>query len=212
MCKTKRFIIGIWIIIALALVLNSCSSIKTEDSISEYESSIILERLKNDSILRYSKDSPIPTDKLENFKGLKWFSINEEFRVVSYLKRADNQPDFEMKTTTARLPVYRKYGDLFFRFDTISFSLEIYQNVDLILREGYEDYLFLPFTDETSGDESYGGGRYIDLRTTEGDSMIVDFNRAYNPYCNYNDKYSCPVPPPGNHIPFRVMAGEQDFH
>ena len=75
----------------------------------------------------------------------------------------------------------------------------------------YEDYLFLPFTDKTNGDSSYGGGRYLDLKLPEGDSIIIDFNQAYNPYCAYNDKYSCPVPPKSNNLDIEVLAGVKTF-
>jgi uncharacterized protein (DUF1684 family) len=77
--------------------------------------------------------------------------------------------------------------------------------------EGLEDYLFLPFLDDTNGETTYGGGRYIDLRIPKGDSMEIDFNRAYNPYCVYNDKYSCPIVPRDNYIDLKVEAGLKMF-
>ena len=77
--------------------------------------------------------------------------------------------------------------------------------------EGFEDYLFLPFLDDTNGEESYGGGRYIDLKIPEGDQMTIDFNTAYNPYCAYDAKYSCPIVPRENYMDVEVRAGVKAF-
>ena len=76
---------------------------------------------------------------------------------------------------------------------------------------GEADYLFLPFTDLTSGVDTYGGGRYIDQKIPEGNSIIIDFNQSYNPYCAYNPRYSCPIPPPENDLLIEIMAGVKDF-
>ena len=89
--------------------------------------------------------------------------------------------------------------------------MNVYQNQELIKQEGFENYLFLPFSDETNGIESYGGGRYIDLRIPESNKLIIDFNSAYNPYCAYNDKYSCPIVPRENYLRTRIEAGVKKF-
>jgi uncharacterized protein (DUF1684 family) len=79
------------------------------------------------------------------------------------------------------------------------------------LEEAYVDYLFLPFSDATNGNETYSGGRYIDLRIPTSDSVLIDFNKAYNPYCAYNPKYSCPIVPKQNRLPIPVRAGVKAF-
>jgi uncharacterized protein (DUF1684 family) len=91
------------------------------------------------------------------------------------------------------------------------YQLEVYQNKELMLQEEHKDYLFLPFTDKTNGEETYSGGRYIDLAIPEGDSITIDFNKAYNPYCAYNKKYSCPIVPNVNAMDTKVLAGVMDF-
>lgn len=116
-----------------------------------------------------------------------------------------------MKTTTSRLPIYKEYGKLHFKLNNKSFTLHVYQNEDLVKKKGYEDYLFIPFTDLTSGEESYGGGRYLDMRIGDLTNPYIDFNLSYNPYCAYNSKYSCPIPPKENFINFRIEAGVKDF-
>ena len=155
--------------------------------------------------------SPLKEKDRKQFKGLDFFSFDSTYVVRAQFKRTPNEDPFKMKTTTERLPIYVKYGELLFHLKGEDFKLNIYQNQGLIEQEGYEDYLFLPFLDETNGLESYGGGRYIDARIPEGDTMIIDFNQAYNPYCAYNDKYSCPIVPRENYLRTRIEAGVKAF-
>ena len=118
---------------------------------------------------------------------------------------------FKMKTTTERRPDYVKYGEVYFSLLGKQFKLNIYQNIQLVQKPGFEKHLFLPFTDLTNGDETYGGGRYIDLQIPDGDFIMIDFNQCYNPYCAYNHRYSCPVPPKENNMDVLVKAGVKAF-
>nr|WP_298345481.1 DUF1684 domain-containing protein [uncultured Algibacter sp.] len=155
--------------------------------------------------------SPLKEKDRKNFESLDFFKFDSAYVVIANFKRTPNEKPFKMKTTTARRPIYVKYGELTFNLKGESFKLNIYQNQGLIEKEGYENYLFLPFLDETNGLESYGGGRYIDARIPEGSTMIIDFNKAYNPYCAYNDKYSCPIVPRKNYLKTRIEAGVKAF-
>jgi len=158
------------------------------------------------------EESPLKEEDLANFKSLDFFPLDSTFIVDAKLTlHKDSQP-FAMKTTTDRLPIYKVYATATFELKGKTYSLEIYQNEKLVLTPEYEDYLFMPFTDATNGDGSYGGGRYIDLKLPEGDSIIIDFNQAYNPYCAYNEKYSCPIPPKNNNLDLKVLAGVKVFH
>lgn len=145
----------------------------------------------------------------DQFKGLDFYPVDLNFRVKAMLKRTPNEKPFLMPTTTERLPLYVKYATVHFSIQERDFVLDLFQNLEP--KEGYEDYLFLPFTDLTSGNGSYGGGRYIDLLKTESDTIILDFNKAYNPYCTYNPNYSCPIPPAQNDLKIRIEAGVKDF-
>ncbi len=156
-------------------------------------------------------ESPLKDKDRKHFTGLDFFKIDSSYVVTANFKRTPNEASFKMKTTTSRLPEYVKYGELSFTLKGKELKLDIYQNLELIEDEGYEDYLFLPFLDETNGIETYGGGRYIDARIPEGDTMTINFNEAYNPYCAYNDKYSCPVVPRQNYLRVRVEAGVKAF-
>lgn len=154
-----------------------------------------------------NEDSPLTEEDLASFTKLEFFPIDTAYRVTANLKLHKDSKPFKMATTTDRLPVYKLYATATFTIKGKDFQLEIYQNEKLTLSADYEDHLFLPFTDKTNGDTSYGGGRYIDLNIPEGDQIIIDFNQAYNPYCAYNDKYSCPVPPEVNHLDTEIKAG-----
>ena len=112
-----------------------------------------------------------------------------------------------MKTTTNRLPKYEVYGIASFELNGNGYQLNIYQSHRLRETDEYKNYLFLPFNDLTNGDETYGGGRFIDLEIPDNDSIIIDFNKAYNPYCAYNPKYSCPIPPEENDLDVHISAG-----
>ena len=157
------------------------------------------------------EESPLTQEDLASFESLEFFPIDSNFRVTASLTLHKDSKPFKMQTTTDRLPVYKLYATANFQLKGKDFSLEIYQNDKLLLTPDYEDYLFLPFTDLTNDESSYGGGRYIDLRLPEGNSIVIDFNQSYNPYCAYNGKYSCPVPPKSNHLNTKIMAGVKAF-
>ncbi|MCC6410341.1 MAG: DUF1684 domain-containing protein [Saprospiraceae bacterium] len=124
---------------------------------------------------------------------------------------------FNMPTYSGHSAQYQHFGTLYFQKDGKEHSLRLYQNLKLINKPGYEDYLFAPFKDHTNGETTYGGGRYMDMRMgnveVEGKIvyMALDFNRAYNPWCAYSDGYRCPIPPTENHLEFEVPAGEKMF-
>lgn len=158
-----------------------------------------------------ASESPLTEEDRKEFEGLDFFKYDSTYVVEALFTRTENEAPFKMKTTTDRLPVYVKYGILEFFIKDEIFQLNVYQNQDLIKQEDYEDYLFLPFSDETNGIESYGGGRYIDLRIPKDNTVVIDFNSAYNPYCAYNHKYSCPIVPRENYLKTRIEAGVKKF-
>ena len=155
--------------------------------------------------------SPLNEKDRKTFVGLEFFAFDSTYVVTATLTRTPDEKPFKMKTTTDRLPNYVKYGVIEFQLKGKTNQLNIYQNLDLLNKEGYEDYLFLPFLDNTNGDTSYGGGRYVESSIPEGDKITIDFNKAYNPYCVYNDKYSCPIVPRVNYLPLLVEAGVKIF-
>ena len=159
-----------------------------------------------------AKTSPLTAEDLAVFKTLDFYPANETFFVVAKLVRTQKEQPFEMETSTDRKPLYVKYGELYFTISGRDFKLNVYKNIELSKKKEYKDYLFLPFSDLTSGAESYIGGKYIDLRIPKGNTIVFDFNRSYNPYCAYNSKYSCPKVPLENDLDIEIKAGVKKFH
>ena len=151
-------------------------------------------------------------EDLKVFTSLDFYPISEKFIVEAQFVKASKQKVFKMKTTGTRTPEYLKYGELHFKLDDKEYKLNVYQNIELTKKEGYADYLFLPFSDLSCGKESYIGGRYIDMRIPKGNTVLIDFNKAYNPYCAYNHKYSCPIVPLDNNLETEILAGVKKFH
>lgn len=159
-----------------------------------------------------AKTSPLTGEDLASFKSLDFYPINEKFFVNAKFIRTEDEKPFEMKTSTDRKPIYIKYGEAHFLIDGKSFHLNIYRNIELSKKEEYKDYLFLPFSDLTCGKQSYIGGKYIDLKIPQGNTIVIDFNRSYNPYCAYNHKYSCPKVPLENTLNIAIKAGVMKYH
>ena len=158
-----------------------------------------------------SDKSPLTPKERKKFEGLNYYPIDLSYKVKAKIVRIERPVLFKMKTTTTRLPNYQKYADATFTLQGNEYTLEVYQSIDLMNNPQYKDYLFIPFTDETNGTETYHVGRYLDVRIPEGDVVDIDFNVCYNPYCSYSSNYSCPIPPAANHLPIAVKAGEKMY-
>ena len=171
-------------------------------------------KFQNDLNAEYAtaKTSPLLPADLAAFKSLDFYPANETFYVIAKFLQAQNEKPFEMKTTTDRKPMYVKYGEVYFTINGSAYKLNVYQNIDLSKQKKYKNHLFLPFSDLTSGKESYIGGKYIDLEMPKGNTIAIDFNTSYNPYCAYNYKYSCPIVPLENDLNIEIKAGVKKFH
>lgn len=146
-----------------------------------------------------------------SFKGLEFYTASSKYYIKARFKRTPNEIPFLMKTSTDRLPEYVKYGEAHFEMENKKIVLNIYQNIKYSKIDEFKNDLFLPFTDFTSGDGSYGGGRYIDLKIPNDGFIVIDFNKSYNPYCAYSQRFSCPIPPEENDISIRIEAGIKNF-
>ena len=193
------------VLFSLLLILNCESKKRYDKNLTPFQKEIN-EFFKDASI------SPLKEKDLKTFRGLDFFVFDSSYVVNAALTRTPDEKSFKMKTTTDRLPEYIKYGTVTFDLFGKSYSLNIYKNLEDINKQGYRDYLFLPFLDDTNGFESYGGGRYIDLDIPKGSNLIIDFNSAYNPYCVYDEKYSCPIVPRDNYLPLEINAGVKNFN
>lgn len=214
--KLKEFVFFLFAI----LLLTACKQKKKyHDEIEKEIASIQTDGTRE--ILKFQMDlneefknpetSPLPDKYRKDFETLDFFPPDTSYVIEATLVRTPDAIPFMMPTTTGRKSEEVVYGILHFILNGKERQLEVYQNQELLNEEGYEDYLFLPFTDLTNAEETYGGGRYIDLKVPKTDKITIDFNRAYNPYCAYNKKYSCPLVPSVNHLDTKVLAGVKDY-
>ncbi len=179
----------------------------------EYTEFIKLHRTALNSEFKDIKTSPLPQEEIASFEKLDYYEINSNYNIEAELIVNDKPEEFGMKTTTARRPIYVKYGIAKFNLNGKEHRINIYRNVKFSREEEYKNHLFMLFTDNTSGTSSYGGGRYIDLQIPKGnEKLLIDFNLSYNPYCAYNKKYSCPIPSEEDYINTEIKAGVKKWH
>lgn len=144
---------------------------------------------------------------------LDFYAPDPAWRIPAHFTISRDTQPFDLLTYSGVKRVYRNYGTLQFDVAGQAYALHLYQNLSLMKDSTYRDYLFLPFKDLSNGEVSYGGGRYLDFRTGDihDGVLLLDFNKAYNPYCAYSDGYNCPIPPRENHLNLIVTAGEKVF-
>ncbi len=146
-------------------------------------------------------------------KLLQFYPVNKQNRIIALFEKKDNTAWFWMPASGNSKQQYRVYGVFAFSIHDTAVQLVVYQSKMLLTMKDYSDYLFVPFTDNTSGFETYGGGRYIDLKMDDikDGHCILDFNKAYNPYCAYGSGFNCPIPPKENDLKVSITAGEKNY-
>jgi hypothetical protein len=160
-------------------------------------------RKDKDQFFKDDRQSPLTKEQKTEFAGLNYFPENPALRLELPLERLAQPEPVILQTSTGDEQDYQHVGQIRFTVDGQGATLQIYEN----------DYgFFLPFADATAPDESYGAGRYIEPHDLGGGRLSVDFNLAYNPYCAYNEHWSCPLPPFANRLNVRIAAGEKKFH
>lgn len=205
--KAKNIIlIGVVAVIATAIIYMFMGS---QDQ-SAYGDQIEKDREERDNFMKSSVESPFKQEP-EKYQGLKYYPTNIKYKLTATLElvKANDRQPVVLSTSDGKEQRYLPYA-------YASFDLDGYNNTLLILEhmEGPErGSLFLAFGDETSAEETYGAGRYLDVIKTPGNNSItLDFNKAYNPYCAYNDSFSCPFPPAENLLHVAIRAGEKSYH
>jgi len=138
---------------------------------------------------------------------LIYYSPDPTYRVKARLDRYDRPEPTMVVTSKGTKQAYMKHGTFTFQLQGAKLRLFVYKSAE----DPFARSLFIPFSDETSGSETYKAGRYLDLEEQGGDDYELDFNLAYNPYCAYNDQYSCPIPPRENKLPIKILAGEKNY-
>ena len=195
----------------LIVAQDNCPDFKNKNQeVKKYEACIAKHREKYKLEFAESNRSPV---KKEDIKYINHFPANHSWWLKAEYTLTPSSKVIEFSTSSGDKKAYKQYAVLKFEYQGQLFTLSVYQSQGLMNNPKYKNYLFMPFTDLTNGDKSYGGGRYIDLDLNDfkGGYILVDFNKCYNPYCAYANGFSCPIPPKENRLQIAVNAGEMDF-
>jgi hypothetical protein len=199
----------LWVVLSAILSISlatACGTSKPAElpAASDYVSVVHAERLRKDEAFRRQVDEPIPRAAQQSFLPLKYFPIDQAYAVTASFTPAAARTPVQMPTSTGKLRDMQQVGTLAFTLKGQLLSLGAFVEAGTS-----PDRLFVPFTDLTSGTETYAAGRYLELDRTPSGIYTIDFNRAFHPYCYYNENYDCPYPPPSNRLPVPVRAGEK---
>lgn len=160
------------------------------------------QRNMKDQFFALDPHSPLTPEQKENFQNLNYFDEDPNLRLEIAIDPFDEQVQLQMQTSTGDVQTYTRYGRFAFNVNGEQAELTIYASA-----HGY----FLPFVDSQAGVETYGAGRYLDPPKLPNGKFLIDFNDAYNPYCAYNELWSCPIPPSENRLALAIRAGEKNF-
>ena len=160
-------------------------------------------RTSKDDFFASHPQSPLTYEQKQDFHGLSYFDENPDLNLEVEVEKFSDQKEIVIQTSTGQTQTYIRYGKFEFTVDGQQAELTLYSN---------EHGFFLPFVDSLAGKETYPAGRYLEPDPLPGDRFIIDFNMAYNPYCAYNEMWSCPLTPPENRLKVPIRAGEKIFH
>lgn len=196
----KKWILpGVLLIVVISVLYN----FKGSDDPESYREEITELREETDRFMRYAEDSPFHDSEIP-FNGLSFFEPNLAYKITARFTEIDSPSILTLPTNDNKFQEFLTYG-------YASFSLNDTIQKVLILENVEEEKLFLPFGDATSARETYGAGRYLDIKHNGGRSIVLDFNKAYNPYCAYIESFSCPLPPRENLLTVAIQAGEKEY-
>lgn len=176
--------------------------------ISEWKERLGRHREKKDCFFAESSKSPIPSQEREDFEGLDYYPLDPSYHFELELHKHEEREKLKIEVTGGGEQEYLRWGEFRFEIEGKEQTVQAYKS------NPEEKELFIPFRDATSGKETYGAGRYLDLgedNRLEGGKWILDFNKAYNPWCAYSSDYGCPVTPPENWLEVPIRAGEKIY-
>ena len=204
--KFSRIIIAV---IMLAIAGIGFYSLSSGSNDEDYKSSVLEERKQKDDFMKTSKESPFAEDR-NSFTGLKYFDPDVKYRIKAKLQPIESKKVVLLPTSSGNESQYLEYAWAEFELDDTKNKLLLLEVMAMGPTRGT---LFLAFADETSTKETYGSGRYLEVKKVPGASTVeLDFNKAYNPYCAYAEKYECPFPPRENILKVTIRAGEKNYH
>jgi uncharacterized protein len=169
-------------------------------------------RQEKDRFFATSHQSPIPHEQRHSgFDGLSYYPPDEAFRVIAEIVPFEHPDVVQMATSTGDIRPQSRYAEIRFRIGDQNLRLVGFTDPDV----SHTHELFVPFRDATSGHDTYGAGRYLEIvlehHADGAHTATIDFNLAYNPYCAYSPYYSCPIPPAENTLPVAITAGERNY-
>ncbi|PSL04880.1 DUF1684 domain-containing protein [Cecembia rubra] len=203
MQKRNILIIGILLVIGLAIMY----TLTATDNEDVYVENIQKERDRQYKFLRFNIESPLEEAQRKELKELDYYPIDINYRVRAKMVPVEDRKMIELPMTDGSVEKYLKHSFAEFELNGQKQRLLLLQAA----KESDKRVFFLAFADGTSGEETYGGGRYINLRQDGKNSISIDFNLAYNPYCAYNPDFACPLPPKENILEIAIRAGEKDY-
>lgn len=194
-------------IVGFIILLMACLGVSAQE---DFRHKIAKERESYKQAL--ITDEYAPLDSID-LKDLRFYMPDSNYKILAKLIFIHDDAPFVIPTYSGKEKKFQKVALLKFRLNGQEATLLLFKNLALAADPQFADYLFLPFTDPTNDDETYGGGRYLDLKRSDikGDELTLDFNMAYNPYCAYSDGYNCPIPPSENALEIPIKAGEKRF-
>ena len=169
-----------------------------------YEGDLLAFRAEKDRFFGEHPHSPLTEEQRRAFRGLRYYAPDPALALYVQPERFEEPEPVEMQTSTGETATYLRWSRFNFEVDGEQAELTLYRN------PATGDY-FLPFQDANAGGETYGAGRYLEPQELPQGAVMADFNYAYNPYCAYNDAWSCPLPPPENRLRVAIRAGEMSF-
>lgn len=187
--------------LVVVLILVGCGD---SGSSTNYKQEVLQERVQRDMEMR-EKESVLPPRRRSTFQGLDYYPVDSTYRFVVPLRENAVADTVMLAENTGQIRAQARVGSVTIPLPSEEVTLAVFKGAS----DDPRGRRWIPFADETNGATTYKAGRYVDLIPAEKDSVIVDFNRAYNPTCAYNPDFACPLPPDGNHIGGRIPAGEK---
>ncbi|GGZ39901.1 hypothetical protein GCM10007049_36630 [Echinicola pacifica] len=175
--------------------------------VEDYKARVLAERTRQFKFLKFNDESPLTPDQKKELDSLDCFDVAPEYKVRARLVPLQERQVLEIPMTDGTQEKYLKHSYAEFELNGKALRLLLLQSVT----EPDKKNFFLPFADKTSGESTYGGGRYLNIRQDGFNSITLDFNLAYNPYCAYNPDFACPIPPKENLLEVAIEAGEKNY-
>ena len=198
---------SIWVWLLLPVFVGCQAPIEEHGEVqseSIYMAAVTHERQQKDDAFAMSPNSPF-RDMKDEFTGLRYYPVSPEWKVPCRWDKSRSGDTVMLPDTKGRMRVYTTAGTFLFRMQNRACKIPAY------FEDSAKTLFFIMFRDSTNTTETYQGGRYIEFRYAGGDDIVLDFNRAFNPYCHYNHNYACPVVPATHFIPVFVRAGERRY-